>query len=47
MHATGEVHAPAVLGQAAIFAHLIEECRERMHTGKLESEKQNILLFEI
>jgi CRP-like cAMP-binding protein len=29
---TGEVHAPAVIGQAAVFAPWISECRERMHT---------------
>ena len=32
MHTTGEVHAPAVLGQAAVFAPWISECKERMHT---------------
>lgn len=32
IHATGEVHAPAVLGQAAVFAPWISDCRERMHT---------------
>ncbi|KAG7668893.1 hypothetical protein Ndes2437B_g06625 [Nannochloris sp. 'desiccata'] len=32
VHATGEVHAPAVIGQAAVFAPWISDCRERMHT---------------
>lgn len=32
IHVTSELHAPAVIGHAAVFAPWISECRERMHT---------------
>ena len=32
MQVTGGIRAPAILGQAAIFAPWVQECRERMHT---------------
>jgi CRP-like cAMP-binding protein len=32
IHVTGELHAPAVIGQAAVFAPWISDCQVRMHT---------------
>ena len=30
----GHLHGPAVVGQAAVFSHYVEDCRSRLHTGK-------------
>lgn len=30
---TTEYHSPALLGQAAVFAHVLPDCQQRLHTG--------------
>ena len=31
---TGRVVAPAIVGQAAVFSEWVEDCKERLHTGR-------------
>ena len=52
MQVTGGIRAPAILGQAAIFAPWVQECKERMHTVRALSsctlwEFDNTTLYRI
>jgi hypothetical protein len=33
-HSLRPLHGPALLGPAAMFSHYVEECSQRLHTGK-------------
>ena len=40
----GHLHGPALVGQAAVFSHYVEECRSRLHTGTQACRAAGLLL---